>query len=393
LINWVFFILNTINFAFIIRGSSNLGNVRQSLLVTNLIRAYALIILTTDILFISLIGESEKTHQPHSLDQKFKRAYPYIYASLDVIGLRTNPLTIATGLNAEDVARKALRQRFTAYIAFFLISIYLASHFTSQIRRIKADRGFEEEDYKKLFEYSRDPNPRGKIANLDEAQDKSVFRKRAGRDAYDFKDLIDYYEKQRFSLPFMIYRAMRWWSLFDYIALYGHVVSNFLIVFVSIQYSNSFYNCFNILCVCLFYYQSAQQVHMAAYSNFDRAGLQTQCDLKMAQLVTKRYKSQSFLIFLKVRRQIWNVQFVMLIFTVIASNPIALLDIIREKLVADTTTDHIETIAKLDFVLFWAFMSGLYHVRYLMGICAALVFERQCINWLKNRFGCTYFKL
>lgn len=106
----------------------------------------------------------------------------------------------------------------------------------------------------------------------EENQDDSynIFKKKT---SYHFTDLIDFYEKTRFTVPFMIYRGMKLWPYFDYVALYGHVLSNFAIVYIAINLSNSFYNCFNILCVCLFYLISAQVVHNRAHTNFDRAGL------------------------------------------------------------------------------------------------------------------------
>ena len=45
----------------------------------------------------------------------------------------------------------------------------------------------------------------------------------------------------------------------------------------------------------------------------------------------------------------------------------------------------------LDRASFWVFMVGLYHYKYLLYTFIALVFEKQCLNWLTNRNGCTYF--
>ena len=52
-----------------------------------------------------------------------------------------------------------------------------------------------------------------------------------------------------------------------------------------------------------------------------------------------------------------------------------------------------DAISTIDRVSFWVFMSGLYHQKYIIGVALALLFERQCINWVKNRYGCTYFNL
>jgi len=122
-----------------------------------------------------------------------------------------------------------------------------------------------------LFDFDREVNPeKQQVLDYNEEPNKSVFRKKK---SYSFKDLIDFYEKTRFTLPFMVYRAMKYWTLFDYIALYGHVISNFMIVYAAINFSNSFFNCFNILCVSLFYLVSAQIVHNKAHLNYDASGL------------------------------------------------------------------------------------------------------------------------
>ena len=47
----------------------------------------------------------------------------------------------------------------------------------------------------------------------------------------------------------------------------------------------------------------------------------------------------------------------------------------------------------IDNVSFWVFMTGLYHYKHTIFIFAALVFEKQCLNWLENRNGCTHFNL
>jgi len=108
IINWIFYIFNTVNFALIIRGSKSLKYVQQSLRVTNCIKVYSLLILIIDILFMCFIGEFEKPNQPNSLDQKFKDAFPTVYNNLDIIGLRTNTLDVNTAANETNVDSKML---------------------------------------------------------------------------------------------------------------------------------------------------------------------------------------------------------------------------------------------------------------------------------------------
>lgn len=56
IINWVFFVLNTLGFALMIRANTNVYAIEQQLKVANLIKFYSLMILVLDILFISFVG-------------------------------------------------------------------------------------------------------------------------------------------------------------------------------------------------------------------------------------------------------------------------------------------------------------------------------------------------
>jgi len=108
-----------------------------------------------------------------------------------------------------------MERRFVTYVAFFLFSCYLAIYFKRQIRIMKADKGWTEDDYKRLFEFSMqkpkigEDKPAGlsmyaSDVNEEELED-AVFKK---KHSYHYQDLIDYYEKCRFTLPFMIYRRI-----------------------------------------------------------------------------------------------------------------------------------------------------------------------------------------
>jgi len=64
LFNWVFFSLNMINLALIIRGTNTIKEIKQSLKVINMLKVYSLAVLILDILFIGVIGELPKPDQP-----------------------------------------------------------------------------------------------------------------------------------------------------------------------------------------------------------------------------------------------------------------------------------------------------------------------------------------
>lgn len=88
LINWGFFVLNILNFAFIAKGDNKESTLRWSMLISILIKVYSAFFLIFETFFISFVGEKEKPLEPNSLDQKFKQMYPSIYNNLDLIGLR-----------------------------------------------------------------------------------------------------------------------------------------------------------------------------------------------------------------------------------------------------------------------------------------------------------------
>ena len=46
---------------------------------------------------------------------------------------------------------------------------------------------------------------------------------------------------------------MDWWPFFDWLATYGHLFNNSIIVIVAIYHSISLYMLFHMVCVCTFY--------------------------------------------------------------------------------------------------------------------------------------------
>mmetsp|Transcript_21580 Transcript_21580/g.33240 ORF Transcript_21580/g.33240 Transcript_21580/m.33240 type:complete len:435 (-) Transcript_21580:108-1412(-) len=422
IINWLFFILNAVNLALIIRGNKGIKYLKQSVFIANTIKVYALIILIIDILFISFVGEMPKPDQPNSLDQRFMRKFPKIYKNLGIIGLRSNSFLT-------DAADFALKYRLFAYVVYFLLSIYLVNYFQGLIAVAKGESEFTEEHYKRLFEFKMEnkfqtnvksnwkaaTNVAGGNINRAESevdfegafeQGNSVFKKKS---VYSFQDLVDFYEKTRFTLPFLVYRKMGWWPFFDSVATYGHIFNNITIIYIAINFSVSAFTCLNVLCVCYFYMMATLHLNRKAAKNFEESGLQSQCDLKFSQLITRRYKKESFQEFLRLRRKIWHFQFFALIVLICIGYPSEILYTLRERFEKEYDTDKVKyadnlsKIEKVDNISFWVFFSGLYkdgrhgyrkfYSVTFLALIIGLVLERQAINWLKNRFGCTHYKL
>lgn len=102
--------------------------------------------------------------------------------------------------------------------------------------------------------------------------DGGIFRKKK---VYYYQDLIDYYENVRFTMPFMVYRAIDWWPMLDLFATYSHVLSNGIIVYIAVNLSVNFYMTINIFCICLFYASVSSRVHSKATDIAKRSGMQS----------------------------------------------------------------------------------------------------------------------
>jgi hypothetical protein len=111
----------------------------------------------------------------------------------------------------------------------------------------------------------------------------------------------------------------------------------------------------------------------------------------MARLVTKRYKKEAFYEFLSARRKTWQWMFGVLIVGALLQYPTPIIQKIKKLELNDGQAK------KLDQVALALFYMGLYQEKSnleLVGLLLlGLAIERVAINWLKNRFGCTHFKL
>jgi hypothetical protein len=173
-----------------------------------------------------------------------------------------------------------------------LLSIYLADYFQGKIHEAVGEEKFTDRDYKKLFEYEVEGPSGGQkkgLANIlarsisvvyDEELDdldqgyhgRTIFKKRAH---YSEQHLVDFYEATRFTVPFMIYRGMKWWPYIDTFANYGHLIHYSIVMAVAINLSTSVYACFNVLCLCAFYLRTTMRLNSKANHNYQLSGLQS----------------------------------------------------------------------------------------------------------------------
>ena len=318
IINWGFFVLNILNFAFIAKGDNKPSTNRHSMNIAITIKIYSAFMLIFETLFISFVGEMEKTGDPKSLDQRLKKWLPSIYNNLDLIGLR---LWIKPGeessINEEERALR-LSSKFLSYISYLMISIYLIGYFDARLKNDKGLDKYSEEEFKDMFEFEsqskgeqrrkdeRDQKIKKRETKNDSGQKEIVqeieinenegaytsrnneqedevfnqllYSKKSNKKEYVKKtfshlDLMDVYENIRYTTPFVVYQWIDYWPLFDIMASYGHIFNNMIIVLIAINYNVSFFMGFNVGCVCLFYSIATYKVNKRAMMCYKESGL------------------------------------------------------------------------------------------------------------------------
>ena len=158
----------------------------------------------------------------------------------------------------------------------------------------------------------------------------------------------------------------------------------------------------NLCGICIFYMVATHRLQKRSKEVTIKFGVQSQCDLAYANMVTKEYKQACSYEFLKIRKVIWKFQFAFLTLGACIGFGTTILHKLRQKNEISATPDK-EYCDMLDKIIFYFFFSGIYkdprasqqNFFYLTFaiIGFGLVFERQCINWLSNRQGCNYTRL
>jgi hypothetical protein len=174
-------------------------------------------------------------------------------------------------------------------------------------------------------------------------------------------------------------------------------------VVLAIFYNVSFFMLFNICCVCFYYTIASVRLYKRAVKSFETSGLLNQTDLKISNMLTKKYKIGAFYEFLTIRETMWKIQFAVLVIACCIGFPTTLLQLLRKKLAFEDRAYHQNSIDKIDFWVFYIYMLGIFKDNRLevetyfyipMSLIAmSLFFERQAINWLTNRQGCNYYYL
>ena len=139
------------------------------------------------------------------------------------------------------------------------------------------------------------------------------------------------YENTRFTQAYQVYKLIDWWPTFDIIATYGHFINNLVIIYISIFSNISFFMCLNIFCVCLNYAMCTQNLNVIAKNYYVQFGVLNQVDLKMAKMITKKYKIAASFEYLRIRGLFWKIQTVILVVVCIFGFPTTLIQVQRAK--------------------------------------------------------------
>jgi hypothetical protein len=155
------------------------------------------------------------------------------------------------------------------------------------------------------------------------------FNRKSHYCALDFKD---HYENRRYTTEFMVFKKISWWPYIDIFASYGHLINNFVIVWVAINFSVNLYLAFNLVCVCAYYSIAALRLQSRAERNYRLSGLLGQTDLNSAGAISRQHKIGGFYEFLTIRKTIWRIQIIALVVVSSIAYPTTLLVRHRDRL-------------------------------------------------------------
>ena len=115
------------------------------------------------------------------------------------------------------------------------------------------------------------------------------------------------------------------WPTLDFIATNFHFVSNLIIVIMAWSFETNGVMLLNIIIVAIFYPCAARRLVSVSQGIKRNTGILTQCDLKMAEKVTRIYKRESSKVFLEYRNVAWNILTTINILALLLAYPTPLL--------------------------------------------------------------------
>jgi hypothetical protein len=86
--------------------------------------------------------------------------------------------------------------------------------------------------------------------NSEEDDELAIYRKKKD---HTFRDLIDFYEQQRFTIPFMVYRNIKYWNFLDLVARYANIIVTGIYIYIAFFYRVDFFSLLNLLILGSFF--------------------------------------------------------------------------------------------------------------------------------------------
>lgn len=107
---------------------------------------------------------------------------------------------------------------------------------------------------------------------------------------------------------FSAYKMLDWWPVLDFLCTYSHLLTNFIFIAIALWWKITIYSFVLVSSTCLFYVLLAYRANKRAMDTYFESGLLTQCDLKMAGLITKKFMSRTSREFINLRSRFWKFQ-------------------------------------------------------------------------------------
>lgn len=84
--------------------------------------------------------------------------------------------------------------------------------------------------------------------------------------------------------------------------------------------------------ICFFYVKTTTKLYKRSFSEHIESGLQSQTDLRMAGLITKKYNIGAYYEFFNLRNKLWKTQIIVFTVFCLLAFPTTMIGDIREKL-------------------------------------------------------------
>lgn len=219
MITWGFLFLSFLILGKVLISSGSIEQYEKCILYAKILKVYAAFTLIVSVAYF-LITKPGFLEQV-SIDESIRQSLPWIFENIDLIGVKA--------YISEHESPYKIWLNFATQLAFLFIG-YLLETFYVYMRNEKRDE--ERADYTEVFE--------------------------------EEFELKQYYEKVRFTIPFLLYRLNRHWRFLDNVALYFHILTNTAILFFAINVELSLFMAFNIACIVTFYVYASIRLDIKA---------------------------------------------------------------------------------------------------------------------------------